>query len=380
MVGVILALVLIFIILLDGFETVVLPRRVDRRIRFARLFQRATWAPWSAVARGIPGGRHRENWLSFYGPFSLLLLLVVWAGGLIVGFALLQWSLGTRLEDPRGVAGFSTALYMSGTTFFTLGLGDVRPISDLARFATVVEAGTGIGFLALVITYLPVLYQAFSRREVSISMLDERAGSPPTPVELLRRLRQRGDISAISPFLQDWERWCGELLETQLSYPVLAYYRSQHDNQSWLAALTMILDVCALAIVGVKGVPSLPAQLTFALARHGAVDLSQVLDTPPKTHDLDRLSPEGLVRIREVLAAFGVPLREGLEADEKLAELRRCYEPYVRALSEHLLMPLPPWVHPAGARDDWQTSAWQVPCQPDSPATDDGKWLKAERR
>ena len=358
--GVLVALVLIFVILLDGFETVVLPRRVIRRLQLARIFQRATWFPWSVLARGLPSGPRRENWLSFYGPLSLLLLLAVWATGLIVGFALLHWSLGSHLAAPAGTADFGTALYMSGTTFFTLGLGDVTPSSSLARLVTVVEAGTGFGFLALVITYLPVLYQAFSRRETSISMLDERAGSPPTAVELLGRLRHRGHLTAVGPFLQEWERWSAELLEAQLSYPILAYYRSQHENQSWLAALTMILDVCALAIVGVDGVPGLQAQLTFALARHSAVDLSQVLDTPPGMSDAERLPPKDLAHLRAMLTAAGVPLREGRAADEKLTELRRLYEPYVKALSDHLLMSLPPWIAPAGAKDDWQTSPWNA--------------------
>src|SRR6266545_976991 len=192
-----------------------------------------------------------DAFLSYYGPLSLLLLLAVWAAILIVSFALLHWGFGTMLVGPDGPADFGGALYMSGGTFFTLGIGDITPHTTLGRLLTDVEAGTGIAFLALVIGYLPVIYQAFSRREASISLLDARAGSPPTAAELLRRYGEEratparppsadggGQIAAardLEPavqFLRDWERWSSELLESHLSYPVLAYYRSQHDNQS----------------------------------------------------------------------------------------------------------------------------------------------------
>lgn len=353
------AVLLIVIILLDGFETVVLPRRVTGRARLSRIFHLATWAPWSALARWQPKGARRETWLSFYGPLSLILLIGVWAAGLVVGFALLQWALGSSLAAPEARATLLTDLYMSGTTFFTLGLGDVTPRSSLARALTVVEAGTGFGFLALVITYLPVLYQAFSRREVAISMLDERAGTPSTAVEMLRRLSDRGPISGLGQFLEEWERWSAELMETHLSYLVLAHYRSQHEDQSWLAALTMILDVCTLVLVGLEDVPKSQAQLTFAMTRHCVVDLTQVLGTRPCRPEPDRFPPGGLSDLRSVLSEAGISLREGRGADQKMAELRSAYEPYVCALADHLLMPLPDWVPAPEAQDNWQTTAWE---------------------
>src|SRR5262249_37417715 len=132
--------------------------------------------------------------------------------------------------------------------FFTLGLGDVVPVTWIARMVMVAEAGIGFGFLAIVIGYLPVIYQAFSRREVIISMLDARAGSPPTALELLKRHIEDQRLEEIDSMLRDWEHWSAELLESHLSYPVLAFFRSQHDNQSWLSALTTVLDACALVM------------------------------------------------------------------------------------------------------------------------------------
>src|SRR2546425_12024848 len=142
------------------------------------------------------------------------------------------------MSMPERQPTFFTALYLSGTTLFTLGLGDVVPTSAAARIVTVVEAFVGFAFLALVIGYLPVVYQAFSRREAHIAMLDEWAGSPPASAELLRRLATWKDLDALSQFLSTWEQWSAELLESHISYPILARFRSQHGNESWLASPT----------------------------------------------------------------------------------------------------------------------------------------------
>jgi hypothetical protein len=351
-------LLLIAVIMWDAFEVIVLPRRVTRRLRLTRFFYRATWKVWSGIARSLASSRRREASLSFYGPLSLILLLTVWAGGMILGFAMLQAAIGSALNVPGGSATFATDLYMSGTTFFTLGLGDVTPRTTLARLVTVVESGTGFGFLALVIGYLPVIYSAFSRREVSTVLLDARAGSPPTAGELLRRSRQRLH-EGLEELLRDWERWAAELLESHISYPVLCYYRSQHSNQSWLAALTAILDTSALVMAGIDGIPPRQAQLTFAMARHAIADLAQIFNTPPRTPGKDRLPAADLARLRETLGKAGVRLQDGEAADQRLDELRRMYEPYANALAEFLLMALPPWLPAGGGFDSWQTSAWE---------------------
>src|ERR1043165_5567658 len=175
---------LVAVILWEDFETIILPQRVTRRLRVTGLLYLLTWRPWAMIARAISKQRRKEKILSFFGPLSLIMLLSVWAVGLVVGFALIHWSLGTTFESANRIGGIWADLYYSGTTFFTLGLGDVTPINSAGRAVTVLQAGIGIGFFALVISYLPVLYQAFSRREMNISMLDARAGTPPTAGEL----------------------------------------------------------------------------------------------------------------------------------------------------------------------------------------------------
>jgi len=350
--------VLVAIVLWDAFETIVLPRRVTRRVRLTRFFYRATWRPFAASARLLHAGGRREAYLGFYGPLSLLLLLVLWAAALVLGFGLLQYAASSAASLTHETVRLTTDVYLSGTTFFTLGLGDVAPQGTFARVLTVVESGLGFGFLAIVIGYFPVLYQAFSRREVSISLLDARAGSPPSAAELLRRHGGPGGAAALERLLTEWERWAAELLETHLSYPLLAYFRSQHTNESWLAALTTVLDTSALVMVGIEGGCARQARLTFAMARHAVVDLTQVFNTPPLAEPVDRLPPAALARLKAALTLVELPRVAAGVVDGKLAEVRRSYEPYVAALSRYLLLPLPEWDYETQHRDNWQSTGW----------------------
>ncbi len=356
----ILGVLLIVIGLWDVFETIVLPRRVTRRVRLARVFYRSTWKPWRSIAQTFKNKKRRESFLGIYGPLSLLMLLSVWALTVVVGFALAHLALGSKVGSFTGNSGFFTDLYYSGTTFFTLGLGDIAPVSAAARAITVVEASIGFGMLALVIGYLPILYQAFSRREVNISMMDARAGTPPIAVELLRRHQQANSMASLDQWLRDWEMWAADLMESHLSYPVLCFFRSQHDNQSWLAALSTVLDVCSLVMVGIDGLPKWQAQLTFKMARHALVDISQIFNTSPLNHDGARLRSQDLQTLRAQLQAESVALSSDPGDERTLEELREMYEPYTQVLSHYLMMPLPDWLPKARVSDNWQTSAWEI--------------------
>ncbi len=369
---------LIITVLWDAFESIVLPRRVMRKWRLARGFYRATWTVWSSAAKRFAAGKKRESYLSFFGPLSLLLLLAVWATGIVIGFATIYWSLGSPLAGHDLGRGYASDLYYSGSTFFTLGMGDLTPQNGAARFISVLECGLGLGFLAMVIGYLPVIYQAFSRRESDITLLDARAGSPSAAVELLIRHARSGDFAQTSTeFFSHWERWSSELLESHLSYPVLAYYRSQHDNQSWLAALTTVLDASAVVIAGSEGRTAWQAQLTFAMARHAVVDLSQVFGAAPDGPAEDRLPHRDLRRAMEILTGAGIALEDGEFFERKLADLRRMYEPYVNSLSRRLIMSLPPWLPTPKRKENWLTSAWEHAGTPESAISSE---LRRERR
>ena len=345
--------VLVAVVLWDVFETIVLPRRVERTVRLTRYFFQVTWWLWRRAASAVRTDAGRETVLGVYGPLSLLGLIAWWATVLIFGYALIYLAVGSIHPLRSTGNGFATDVYFSGTAFVTLVLGDVDVNNGAAHAVSVVEAANGLAFLAVVIGYLPVFYSAFSAREINISLLDARAGSPPSAGELLRRLSD--DPDALVALLRDWERWSAELLEGHLSYPVLMFFRSQHERQSWVAAITAILDTGSVIIVCGSGAESRAAQLTFAMARHAVVDLSAVVERAPSASNDDRLPPDQFAVLEAVVSAHPRLAQEQIDAPE-LATLRITYEPYVTALSRYLLMPLPAWVPAEPLADDWQTS------------------------
>jgi hypothetical protein len=350
---------LIFSILLDAFETVVLPRRIQRNFRITVLFYKATWIRWVRIGSHIKSASRREGFLAYYGPLSLLFLLGFWALGLIFGFACGQYGLGEHLQlITNERVTFGKLLYHSGETFFTLGYGDIVPSNAIARALSVLEAGMGFAFLGVVVGYLPVIYNSFAAREIEISLLDARAGSPPSGAEFLGRLGCCPEQSVLDGIFRDWERWCADLLSSHISYSALLFFRSQHSNQSWLGALTTMLDVTSLVTIGVGGIHPEQAKLTFAMARHAAVDLSQMVGARYDPHAPERLTEEDFVRLRQSLAQHGVTLYDGDDAWEKLTNLRALYEPYVYAMSLRLRFTLPPWIPTDHHKDNWQASPW----------------------
>ena len=356
-------LAILWIVLLDAFETVVLPRRVLRNFKLTAYFYRRTWIPWRRIATHIKTASRQQNFLGYFGPLSLILLLGFWAAGLIFAFALIQYGFGGHEQLSGERLTFGKIIYHSGETFFTLGYGDIVPTSRAARALSVFEAGMGFAFLGVVIGYIPVVYSSFSRREIQISMLDARAGSPPSAVELLVRLAGRSedpgmDQRVLDEVLRDWERWAAELLESQISYPVLTFFRSQHSNQSWLGALTTMLDVTSLVLTGIDGVHPGQAKLTFAMARHAAVDLAQVVNAKYDSAMPDRLPGAEFEALRVALETAGLRLRNDEYGREKLAKLRSMYEPYVHATGRNLMLTPPMWLHPEKTRDNWQAGPW----------------------
>lgn len=345
---------LLFLALLDGFETIVQPRRVSRQLRAAFIIEDISSRLWYGAASHIKSNGRRESFLSIYGPLSLFLLMGTWALGLITGFALLLWAFGSPLIMQTGKVNLAHVFYFSGTAFTTLGFGDITPFGWAGRILSVLESGLGLSFLALVISYLPVLYQSFSQRETRVSMLDEWAGSPPVAVELLKRLAKNEDLESLDDFLKEWETWSAELLESHLSYPVLGYFRSQHQNQSWVTSLTMILDLCTLVLRGIDDIRAPSARRTFAIARHALVDLSQVYSVDVSAVQIERLPAGEAAKIATELGEVGLSLTQGEEAERKMATRRAMYEPYAIALSERLLMPLAAWLPAKDEHDNWR--------------------------
>lgn len=349
--------VLVALMLVEIFVTFLLPRRVKRDPRIARSVFAYGWRPWRAVARRLPD-RAADTMLGVYGPLGLLLNLVLWIAGLILGYACLQWGLHSHLR-AAGSSGFGDDLFFSAASLVSTGTDGLSSHSTGARLVQVIDAASGLAVLTIVIGYLPALFQAFSQREATVSQLDARAGSPPTAGRLIVRSTQRDGWAGLSGYLREWETWVAELMETHLAYPALSFFRSQHVNQSWLAALCTVLDSCAFAVAAAPVGTVDPARFTFAIARHAVADLSYTFRVQALAPPVERLPAVELERLLEELRAMGVQLgAEPAEVSERLGRMRELYEPYVYALSRALALRLPDWTTPEPANDNWRTTEW----------------------
>lgn len=331
---------LILISLQEAFVVVLLPRPVRHRRLVVPYFFGVTWAVWSRIGSKFPPNMRREGFLGIYGPLAMVLLFSSWAVSLIIGFGCLQWALQTG--DPHHHSALATDLLISGDVFFTLGYENLVPHSILYRLLTILEAGTGFAFIALSVSYLPVLYLHFSERDRQLIQLGSRAGSPPAAETLLLRFAKESNIEKLNDWLRDWETWAAELIESHSSYPMLAFYRSQHENHSWLASLAVILDSCTLLITGGEESASLQAESTFAATRRVLVEISRALGTSAKA-DVGRFQIDVLVRLEHDLESLNLRWSDKRSSEDTILDLQSCYEPMLKGLSSYLLLPLPKW-------------------------------------
>ena len=355
----ILGIVIVLSTLWDGFETIVMTRSVSRNWRLSRIFYNLIRGPYYKLTSKVGTERWRNAMLMIYPPLSLIVLFSLWGGFIIFGFALINY--GFAVEHSSGALDPFSAWYYSGVTFLTLGFGDIAPVGTFGRVLAVMEAATGLVFLASVISYLPVMYGVVQRREYAIVLLDSKAGSDPAGFELIRRHAAAGTMHMLPALLEKYEQWGAEMLEAYLSYPTIAFYRSQHDTQSWIKTSTAILDACAL-IETCYGVDDerakqlkFQARATFASLRHVIVDLAYIIKMPPTEDCTFRLSQENFKLGIDELNASAPGFTENYDA---LMRLRHLYEPYCVALGQGLLMDLPKWRHATHEPDNWEVAAW----------------------
>ena len=324
--------------LLDAFEQVILPRTESHVFRISSLALRCTWVPWKALARQIKSAERRAAFLGFYGPLSVLILLASWDLSLILGFSLGWWA--TREGS------FMTRFYVSGSNFFALGLSN-PPVGDIARLTTLMEAGLGLAFLAVIIGYLPVYYGAYSTRETFIIRFQSAAGSPCTALEVLKAFAPL-DQGMRLQLLMEFQTWAAQVLQSQRSYALVALYRSQKGNESWLAVLTVILDACALWITVPLNKPQQGPKATFDVALRAATDLASSFRLKPKSPPTDRLPRADFQKLFQTFADAGIEVGAPEVAERKLVEIRLMYEPYVYSLSQYLYVELPQWTNIEG--------------------------------
>jgi hypothetical protein len=334
-------------VLWDGFATIVLPRTVAPMRRFSGRYYKWSWRLWAALGGRIEPKGLRLSFLAVYGPISIMLLLILWGGLVIIAFTIIYVGLGPRFQAASGPVGLGTLLYMSGSTFLTLGLGDVTSADPIGRCFIILETATGYIFLGLIITYMPLLDQAYGAREVGNLLIHSRAGHPPSVIKFLHRYSGSDRSEILRGNLREGEHWMAEILQTHLSHPVLSFYRAQHWGQSWLASLTMVLDTCALLIAAGDGLPKEQARLTYRMGLHLLKDLSGALVIPADPQSTPRLTENDLPALHVALEASGIPMALDPNAAMVLLRLVRRYDCYLQPMSDWLKAPLPSWLPPA---------------------------------
>src|SRR6266498_3921412 len=334
-------ILLLLVTLVEVFRTLVMPRASRARFRLTRFMFRMTWRPWRwlGVRRGTMEGRERI--LAAAAPFFFLILLAVWASMAVVSYALILWSPAfIHGVNGHGPVSFVTAMYFSGSSLFTIGFGDVVA-TGWTRAIVVTEGATGLGLVAVVIGYLPVLYQAFNRREVGVLLLDARAGSPPSGPELLHRMGSAGVASSLPQLFAEWERWVSDVLETHMSYPILALFRSPHDNTSWVTSLGSVLDAATLILTSLDDEPGESAKLFYGTGVHAVEDLFYYFRLTEREAVIQRNEFEDVLND---MKNDGFAIRPVDEAFASFTEKRAKYAPRLDAIVVLLAAPPGQWI------------------------------------
>ncbi len=334
---VILGIAVVFYILNDLFQSVVVPRPTPARYRLTRWVVRPGWRAWRAMGLRT---RDRERMLGAYAPLVVVVLLVLWLSGLVLGFGLIFYGLRAQLQPVAH--DFPTALYFAGTSVLTIGFGDLVATTGVARLLSLIAGGTGLGTIALAISFLFSLYGSFQRREILIVTLDARAGAPPSGVNLLETMAKLGMVDDLPRLFGEWEKWAAEVLDSHLAFPVLAYFRSSHDNESWVSALGAVLDATTLVLTTVRDGPRGPAKMAFAMGTHLVEDLARFFR-------IERDHDPGVERYefdlaRERLSAAGWSLLGPEESWVAFSRLRAQYAVALNNMAKWWSAPPTQWI------------------------------------
>src|SRR5579864_3575274 len=269
---VLVGIAIVLYVLNDLFQGVVVPRPTPARWRLTRWTVRPAWRICRWWGLRSESNSRRERMFGTFAPAMVIALLFLWVSGLIIGYAFIFYGLGNALHPA--ITNFGSAFYFAGSTVLTIGFGDIVATSGLTRILALLAAGTGLGTIALAISFLFSLYASFQRREIQIVTLDARAGAPPSGVNLLETIRKYGLEDELPRLFSDWEKWAAEVHDSHLAYPMLAYFRSSHDNESWVSALGAALDASTLLLTTVIDGPRGPAKMMWGMGIHLVEDLS----------------------------------------------------------------------------------------------------------
>jgi hypothetical protein len=332
---------LVIVVISDAVATLVVTQGRSGRWRPGRLWYMWTWRLTRGFAARAPS-RAAEAVLDVYPAASLLGLLVLWLVGLLFGWSLVYLGLG---QTVNGSGDWGSLLYYAGASLVTPVYGSAH--DPVVRILTLVEVLTGLGTIALLISYLPALYGAYSRREARLLTLDDPLGHRITPVRVIAVYSGGGDLDLLCRYFAEWEMWTAEVLESHVSYPMLTLFRSQHAGQSWVTALGVITDAATLTTACVVGAEKREPYLLYRRGRRAVLDIADRLHLRPSERPYTWLTRENYDLARAGLVALDLPLRDPDEGWQRLQELRAPYGELLQQLIDYLLVPHGFWGHSA---------------------------------
>ncbi len=351
-VALVLGLLLVASVVWDLFQTIVVPRPSPSRFRIARYLVRGSWTVARAIGRGRDGRTH-DTFLGLFAPSMTLALLVTWIGALILGDGLILYALRDQLSPSPSDLG--TTMYFAASSILTIGFGDIVPIGPAARAVVVVAAVSGLGAVALVVTFLFSLYGSYQRREVRVVTLQAAAGAPPSAVTLLETYAELDLVAQLPDLFAGWERWAAEVLDTHVAFPLLGFFRSSHDNLSWISALGTVLDAACLVLTTADGIPRGEAELFRRVGSHLVEDITNLGFRVGVTSDvhpieagvgLDRAAfDEACIR----LARAGYRLTPDDRAWQAFQAKRFGYAGRLEAMAAYWATPTNSWLHSDGS-------------------------------
>lgn len=329
--------VLILGTVLSAVRTVILPRSAQSVLN--RVVFRSLRRAFELVAGLRKSFEWRDKVMAHFSPIALLVLVATWLVMALLGFMAIHWAVEQQ--------GWADAFHKSGSSLLTLGFA---PIDGSAmRAVSFIEAALGLALLALLITYLPTLYGAFSRRETRVAMLETRAGTPPSSVEMLLRFHRIGLTNHMVDTWSDWELWFAEVEESHTSYPSLVFLRSPQPERHWVTAAGTVLDGAALTLAAVDR----PFQAEAAIVvRAGFISLRRIADLFGVAYDPDPAPTDPIAISRSEfddalgrLADNGVPIKEDRDqAWSDFSGWRVNYDVVLLSLAEITMAPYAPWV------------------------------------
>jgi hypothetical protein len=323
----------------DLFLSVVVPRSVSARFRPSTLLSRFGWPIWRHRSMVIADAERREDTLAMVAPLLLVALLAYWVASQIAGFGLLFWALR---EGLRPVPDIGSALYFAGSSLLTIGYGDIVPIHWSTRTLALFAASGGLATVAIVTTFLFQIFGAFQRREAFVVTISERTGAPPSGLEFVIRHYKLGLLHDIDPILRESQRWVAEVMETHLAYPVLTYFRSSHDDESWVGTLGAILDAATLLITTIDLDHRGQAEITARIGTHLVRDFSHFFTLP--SSDPGAVEYEEFVAAYETLHALGIPLHPLPDAWTAFDTKRTTYALPLGAMAAWWRIPPARWI------------------------------------